>query len=70
MRRRFDEYKHLNGTDKFAVELDIEEIAARIVAMNYGTHRLLCALVRKLEIVDAEDEIAKRLRQIIDDGLF
>ena len=39
-------YDHLNKDDKLEISLDIEELAKKIETMNYGTHRLLSALVR------------------------
>ena len=31
----------------FCVSMDLEEVADKVMGMNYGIHRLLSALVRK-----------------------
>jgi hypothetical protein len=73
MKRRFDEYAHINETSKFTVELDIEEVAAKIVGMNYGCHRLLCAMVRAIRRRDngnGYSASAEKLQEFIDGGWF
>ena len=55
-----DRYKHLNDGEhdgKVDLAIGIEELAAKVEHMNYGMHRMLCALVRA------------RLARYPDDGL-
>jgi hypothetical protein len=39
-------YDHMNAEDPVVSELTIDELARKLEKMNYGTHRLLSALVR------------------------
>lgn len=68
--RYMDEYKHLNKGDKFCVELDIEELAAKIIVMNYGMHRLLSALARQRLAQRPRDELASGIRALLEKGLY
>lgn len=66
-----DRYKHLNQDER--VEIGIEDVAAQVVAMNYGVHRMLSAIVRRrLEMAGpfGDDELAIALRDLLERGLF
>lgn len=45
---KVDTYKHLDDTDRVTLSLSMPELAAKIVAMNYGAHRMLSALIKAL----------------------
>jgi hypothetical protein len=51
-------YDHLDEGDPFTVVLDVEALAKRIEEMNYGTVRLLGALLR-VRKVKLTERIAK-----------
>ena len=46
---RVGTYDHLSQSDPLIVPVTFDDLTNRIVKMNYGTHRLLSALVRSLE---------------------
>lgn len=48
-----DTFRHLNKESKLKLEMDIEEVVAQIVAMNYGAYRLLSAMVHELRVRQA-----------------
>lgn len=60
---KIDTYKHLDAGTTVSVELSMPEIAKRVCALNYGSHRLLSAMVHEMRAnytgyvkrVDAED---------------
>ncbi len=60
-------YDHMNKTDKLKLELSIEELAGRLERMNYGTQRLLSALV-KLRREDREIN-AEPLCKMLTNGI-
>ena len=66
-----DTYKHLNESD--GVLTGIEEIANQVVKLNYGTHRMLSALVRarrKVGKSHERDELADEIEALLKRGLF
>lgn len=67
-------YDDLNKNNEFEVELDIDEVASQICSGNYGTHRLLSAIVRYRDNRDAAwtrpDELADAIRSLLDADLF
>ncbi len=67
-----DAYKHLNEGD--GVVIDIETIAKQIVKLNYGTHRMLSAIIRarreKPMTYTERDELADELEVLLKRGLF
>ena len=65
-----DSYKHLNETDKFTMSMDIEEVAAKIVGMNYGVHRLLSAIVWQILSSRPDDKLALGIKKLLDSGLY
>jgi hypothetical protein len=50
---KIDTYKHLDKDTSMSIVLPMEQIAKSCVALNYGAHRLLSALVHELR---AENE--------------
>ena len=63
---RFDNYKHLNKFDKLTVELDFNDLAKKILGMNYGTERFLSTLyeeAKKDERIE-RDELTKGLEEL------
>jgi len=69
MSPRIDTYRHLNEND--GVLIGIEDIARQIVKMNYGTHRMLSAIVRaRRESARGHDELADRIEALLNEGLF
>ena len=71
---RIGVYDHLNRGNEFMFEFDIDEVAAQICSRDYGTHRLLSAIVRYRDGRDAHwrrpDELADGIRDLLDRGLF
>ena len=68
-----DQYRHLNGEDSSpadGVTVGIEAIAAQVVRLNYGMHRMLSALVRFRLAIRPGDALALGLKQLLDKGLF
>lgn len=68
-----DTYKHLNESD--GVLIGIEEIAKQVVKLNYGTHRMLSAIIRARRenpssVYAAPDELADELEALLKRGLF
>jgi hypothetical protein len=53
MASRIDEYKHLDKDTSMTITLPMEQIARECVALNYGSHRLLSALVHALRDANA-----------------
>jgi DNA-directed RNA polymerase subunit L len=86
MSSRIDSYKHLDKETPFTVELSMEQIARQVVQLNYGTHRLLSALVHELRAENARhaaeyeqrhpgstygpSELAEGLEKLLNQGLF
>lgn len=60
MSTEIDTYKHLDKDSQLELALSIPEVAKRICALNYGTHRLLSALVHELR--GLQDDYNKRMR--------
>lgn len=65
MPRRIGMYDHINKESPLEITVDIEDLAKRIEAMNYGTHRLLSALVR-IRRKDTETESFPECRMLTD----
>lgn len=65
---KMDMYKHLNDRD--GVVVGIEEIAVQVEKMNYGTHRMLSALVRARRANHPKDELADALQALLERGFF
>jgi len=65
----FDGYKHLND-DGDGITIGIEEIAPVVEKLNYGMHRMLCALVRARLKRRPGDEMALAIRALIEKGLY
>lgn len=55
-------YDHMNETDKVTVSIDMDELARKLVSMNYGVVRLFAALirVRKAEFAERMAEYRKK----------
>ena len=64
------QYNHLDEHDPFTVELDFNQIAIRSAQMNYGTHRLLSAVVFTLLGKDPSDPMAKVIKDQLDSGYY
>jgi hypothetical protein len=43
-------------------------MAAQVVSLNYGFHRMLCALVRYHEKRFPKSELAREIRTVLDKG--
>jgi hypothetical protein len=86
MSSKAGEYDHLGETVKVPlakepeaiVSIDIQEVADRIVELNYGTHRLLSALIRarrhsekfQKRYEEGNDELANKLEEMLGNGLY
>lgn len=73
--RSIDFYKHLDDDWPLRVEMTVPEVVKAIVAQNYGTHRLLSALVHELRAKAKEDpkypsELAPIIEEALNRGLF
>lgn len=62
----FNAYKHLNSESK--VKISLEEIAPLVVQMNYGVHRLVCALVEEMEKNGERDGLVKALKRAVEEN--
>lgn len=67
---RADQYRHLNDVEGDGVRIGIEAIARQVDALNYGTHRLLSAIVRVRRETRANDELANGIEALLNRGLF
>ena len=68
-----DTYKHLDKDYPLRMEMTVPEVAAAIVAQNYGTQRFLSALVhelRKKEHPDTPSELAPVIEDALNRGMF
>lgn len=70
MRRTIDTYEHLNAASKFTVEIDIEELVAKVNKMNYGTHRFLSALVKLRQQLWPGDELGQGIETLLEKGFY
>ena len=70
--RRADDYRHLNKESK--IQVDLEDVAAQVVHMNYGVHRLLSAIIRKRieegTFDGRPDELMDGIVTLLDKGLY
>lgn len=67
---KIDTYKHLNKDSKFCIELDIEDVATKIVSMNYGVHRLLSAIAQQRSAKYPNNELASEILILLGKGLY
>lgn len=76
--RHLGEYDHLNSSEPIEFGpgvkiVDIDAFARKIVEANYGTHRLLSALIRARRSSDKhnrrENPLTKRLIELLEEGL-
>lgn len=65
----FDGYRHISNDKGDGITLGIEEIAPQIERLNYGMHRMLCALVRARLARRPNDELALAIKALIEKGL-
>lgn len=65
---RFDIYNHLNSDKRDGVVVGIEPIAEQVVLLNYGFHRILCALVRAQLKRFPDSELAHAVKEVLDRG--
>jgi hypothetical protein len=73
-------YDHLNIDDPLRLTVDMDDLARRVVAMNYGTVRFLAALVRarresrKFHVICTAngevDQLADGIEALLERGLF
>ena len=70
MSSRIDEYKHLDKHTAMAVVLPMEQIARECVALNYGAHRLLSAMVHAIREKRGPNELADGIETLLNKGLF
>jgi len=78
--RRIDFYKHLDADTPLTITLSMDQIARDCVALNYGAHRLLSALVHALRDRDAalsakyemktDSQLADGIEELLNRGLF
>ena len=68
--RYLDQYRHLNKASLFTVKLSLDEVAEKILAMNYGVHRLLSAIIRLRLEYDSNDELALGILALLEQGLY
>lgn len=70
------QYDHLNDEDPLKLTVDMDDLARRIVTMNYGTVRCLAALVRarrespRCYNHDEGDDLADGIEALLERGLF
>ncbi len=64
----FDDCKHLNDDPHDGVSIGVEAIAEQIVKLNYGFHRMLCALVRHHVKRFPNSELAREIKAALDRG--
>lgn len=71
---RIDQYRHLNDDKDEGAIIGIEEIAQQVERLNYGTHRLLSAIVRarraRRPAHHGPDELADAIEAALNRGLF
>jgi hypothetical protein len=69
-----DSYRHLNygnyPQSKLEISIDIEELAKKIIEMNYGVHRLLSAIVRQRLEKKTDDKLATGIFNLLNKGLY
>ncbi len=66
---RPDFYEHLNKAGDGVVST-IEESAAQIDELNYGTHRFLSAIIRLRRAKHQTDDLADALEEVLHRGLY
>jgi hypothetical protein len=65
-----DQYNDLNKK-KVAFNMDFEEIVQLLVRQNYGTHRILSAIIherRKLNYMPNPDVLADEIEKLLNQG--
>ena len=62
---RVDQYRHLNDHGDGAV-IGIEQMAGCVVALNYGTHRMVSALIRQRRMAYPGDPMADALEKALN----
>lgn len=70
---KIDEYKHLDASYPVQLTTTMPEIVKTIVAQNYGTHRLLSALVHELrakETSKTPSQLAPAIEELLNKGMF
>lgn len=70
---RLGDYDHLDKSTDMMLHLTVpmDELAEKIVRLNYGTHRFLSSLVRaRLKIVHPEDELARLIADMLNAGFW
>ena len=70
---RIDTYKHLDKDCPLQMKMTVPDVAAAIVAQNYGTQRFLSALVhelRKNESPAHPSELAPIIEDALNRGMF
>jgi hypothetical protein len=68
------EYDHLNADNPINATVDMDELAKRVVLLNYGAHRFLSALVRALREASKwkyreNNELADEIEKLLNAGL-
>jgi len=68
---RMGDYDHERPEEMFAVRMPMDAVAEHIVALNYGTHRLLSSLVyARRKLVHPEDELAQCIEDLLNAGYW
>lgn len=70
-----DMYQNLDGHYPIKcfghVKLRIDDVAKEVVSVNYGTHRMLSALIRELRTKHGDDDgLARELQRLLDNGYY
>ena len=68
---KMGEYDHLDKEphSQFSVHLPMQEVADRVVSLNYGTVRFLAALVRaRRRELGEDDRMAQQLENMLNEG--
>ena len=70
MGSEYGSYDHLNKDMQVHFSMDMDTLARAICTSNYGTHRLLCALIRaRRENSTRQDELMELIEAALNRGL-
>ena len=64
------EYDHLNTTDAISYNVDIDRLANAVVTSNYGTHRMLSAMVREANRINKKGPMMEAIEKMLEEGMF
>lgn len=74
-RRQAEIYDHLNEKELFSLEINFDDLAKKVVKMNYGAKRFLATLARELDKRNQECEqkdspISDAIYEVLGRGHF